>query len=268
MIDERSGISSAVEPPLDAVRGPAGTVLAFASARVAMRLDFARSLAQCKMLTPEKSEIRQQEKMIAAMFPLRFHSAISALVVLVAEAVVVVVEELVALVAELLDVVEVAVVVDWVEVDEVVLIFIVIVEVDDMLVEVEVEVEVDVVEVVEVSEELVLVDISELVLADVVDAVDSEVVDVSRAIMITRLISPRALNTFGFPSVLDDGTLCIPDSSEDVEGLYGWHAINAKCDASRRIAVSRSFVMLIIGYHERGNSKEVGSIGNKNKSLK
>lgn len=257
MTDERSGISSAVEPPLDAVRGPVETVLAFASSRAAMRLDFARSLAQCKMLTPEKSEIRQHEKMMAAMFPLRFHSAISALVVLVAEAVVVVVEELLALVGELLDVVEVAVVVDLAEVDEVVLILVVIVEVDDMPVEVEVEVEVDVVDAADVSEELVLVDGSELVLADVVEAVDSEGVDVSRAIMITRLISSRALNTFIFPSVLDDRTLCISDSSEDVEGLYGWHMINAKCDASRRIAVPRSLVMLIIGYHERG--KQQGS---------
>ncbi|KAJ5880177.1 uncharacterized protein N7473_011230 [Penicillium subrubescens] len=204
------------------------------------------------MLTPENSEMRQQEKMVAAMFPLRFHSAISALVVLVAEAVVVVVEELVAVVVDLLEVVEVEVVVDWVEVDVVELVLVVIVEVDDVLVEVEVEAEVDEVEVVDVSEYVVLVDVSELVLAVVVNVVDSEVVGVSRAIMMTRSISSRALGWFKFSSVLDDGTSYISDSIEDVEGLYGWHAINAKCDASSRIAVPRSLVMLIISYHERG----------------
>lgn len=254
MIEERSGISSAVEPPLD-TGGPAETGLAPISSRAAMRLDFARSLAQCKMLTPENSEMRQQEKMIAAMFPLRFRSAFSALVVLAAEALVVVVEELVALVVELLEIVEVEVVVDWVEVSEVELVLVVAVEVDDVIVEVEVEVEVDEVEVVDVSEEVVLVGVSELVLADVVDAVDSEVVDASRAIMMTRSISSRAVKRFRFPSVPDDGAFFISDSSEDVEGLYGWHAINAKCDASSRITVPRSLVMLIISYHKRGKQQ-------------
>lgn len=253
MIDERSGMSSAVEPPRDAASGSAETGLAFRSSLAAMRLDFARSLTQCKMLTPENSEIRQQEKMIAAMFPLRFHSAISALVVLVAEAVVVVVEELDAVVVVLIEVVEVEVVVGWVEVDEVELVLVVIVEVDDVLVEVEVEVEV--VDVVDVSEELVLVDVSELVLVDAVDVVDSEVVDVPRAIMMPLSMLSRALRRYRLPSVLGDGIFCISDSSNDVEGVYGWHAINANCDANSRIAVPRNPVMLIISYLESENQQ-------------
>lgn len=186
-MDERAEMSSAVESPLDLISGCAGTDWAFMSSRAAIRLDLARSLAQWRMLTPENSEMRQHEKMMAAMFPLRFHSASSALAVLVAEAVEVVVEELV-VVVELLDVVDVEVVVDCVEVDEVELVVDVVdvAEVDDVD-EVVVEVE-DVVDVVVVSEEVVLVDVSEVVVS-VVDVVDSEVVDVSRATMMTRSIS-------------------------------------------------------------------------------
>jgi hypothetical protein len=209
------------------------------------------------MLTPENREIRQQEKMMAAMFPLRFHSAISALVVLVAEAAEVVVEELVAVVVELLEVVEVDEVVDCVEVEEVELVLVVVVEVDDIVVELEVEV----VEVVEVSEEVVLVDVSELVFADVVvvDSEDSEAVDVSRATMITRSVSSRALRRFRPPSVSRDGvsfiTMAFSDSGEDDEGLYGWHAINVKCDASSRRAVPWSLFMLSTSYQDRGRNQ-------------
>lgn len=257
MIDERSGMSSAVEPPLDATSGSAEASLAFMSSRAAIRLDLARSLAQCTMLTPENSEIRQQEKMMAAMFPLRFHSAISPLEVLVAEAAVVIVEELVVVIVELLKDVEVELVVDWVEVDELELVVEVEVEVDDAVVELEV-VDVDVVV---VSEKLVLVDVSELVLEVVVDVVDSEVVDVSRATIMTRSISSRTPKTFRLPSALAAESSCplfaVFDSSEEIiEAPYGWHAINAKCDASSRTAVLRILVILNTSYLERVKQSE------------
>lgn len=238
MIDDRSEMSSAVDPPLDATRGSASTDLAFKSSRAAIRLDLARSLAQCIMLTPENSEIRQQEKTMAAMLPLRFHSAISALVVLVAEEVVVVVEELDVVVVELLEVVDAEVVVDCEEVDDVELE--VVVEVDDVVVDVDVDDEV-VVDVVDVSEEVFVVEGSEVVLSAVVDDVDSEVVDVSRATMMIRLIPSRISKTFGVPSRVDDGSSCLTvavafSSEEAVGAPYGWHAAKAKCDARSRTA--------------------------------
>jgi hypothetical protein len=171
---------SAVEPTRDEASGSAEAALAFLSSLAAMRLDLARSLAQCAMLIPANSEMRQQPKTMAAMFPLRFHSAVSALVVPVADAVAVVVDNVAVVVVELLAVVEVEVVADCVEVNEVEL---VIVEVEEVAVDVEV-VDADV-----VSEEEVVVDVSELALVLVVDAVIPEAVVVSRATRMTRSIS-------------------------------------------------------------------------------
>lgn len=155
---------SAVDSARDEPRGSVGTALAFKSSLAAIRFDLALSRTQCTMLIPANSEIRQQPKTMAATFPLRFHSAVSALVVLVADAVAVVVEE-VAIVEELLELAEVEVVVDCVEVDEVEAA--VVAEIEEVVVDVEIG------DAVVVSEEVVIVDVSELALVLVVDVVVS-----------------------------------------------------------------------------------------------
>ena len=179
IIDERFEMRSAVDPGRDEPRGSVEAALAFKSSLAAIRFDLALSRAQCTMLIPANSEIRQQPKTMAAMFPLRFHSAISALVVLVADTV--------AVVVELLELAEVEVVVDCVEVD--VVEAAVVIEVEDVVVIEEVVVDVEVADEMVVSDEVVIVDVSELALVLVVDVVVSEVVVVSRATRMTRSMS-------------------------------------------------------------------------------
>ena len=218
MADDRSAIRSAVESPFNAPNGSVEIVEAFNSSLAAIRLDFALSRAQCAMLTPENREIRQQENMMAAMLPLRFHSRSSALAELVALAVLVVVLAVLELVVviELLDEVDLEVFdAELVDVEEVV-------DVADEVDEVVEEEVVSIVVVVELvlSEELVVV--SELELSVVVDVVESEVSVVSRPRITARacasrasskrMFSPRASAKFEF------GTAVICDSRKVAEG--------------------------------------------------
>jgi hypothetical protein len=140
----------------------------FRSSLAAIRFFLFLSLTQKPMLIPENRDIKQTEKTIAVMFPLRFHSASSALAELVAETeLVVVVDVLVVVELLLVDTNVVAEVVEVVEVDDVV-------EVD------EVEVEVVV-----VSEEVVVVEVVVLVVVELVLVVVS-VVDSVDVVSLTR----------------------------------------------------------------------------------
>ena len=180
MTDDRSPSKFVLDSFFAAVNGSGVTAVALSSSRAAMRFDFARSRAQWRMLIPPKREMRQQEKMMAAMLPLRLRSLVAALSVLVAVAVlVVVVAVLVVVVEELLEVVVALVEEDVV--DEVVDEVVDVVEVDVVDVEV-VELVVD--EVVEVVES----DVVLVVL--VVDSVDVDDV-VSRAKIMPRSLSSR-----------------------------------------------------------------------------
>lgn len=157
-----SGSSLAVNvkgPPEETIlEGTKGSVeiveVDFNSSLSAIRFFLALSLTQNAILIPENRDIKQTEKTIAVMFPLRFHSARSAFAEFVAEDVLVVVVE-VLVVVELL-VVDADVVVAVVEVDEVV-------EVN----EVEDVVEV-VLEVVAASEEVVVLEVVVLVVVELV----------------------------------------------------------------------------------------------------
>lgn len=122
----------------------------FNSPLAAIRFFLALSLTQNAILIPENRDIKQTEKTIAAMFPLRFHSARSAFAEFVTESVLVVV-------------VEVLVVVELLVVDTDVVV--VVVEVDEVVGFNEVEV---VVEVVAVSEEVVVLEVVVLVVVELV----------------------------------------------------------------------------------------------------
>ena len=135
----------------------------FNSSLAAIRFFLAISLTQNAILIPEKRAIKQTEKTTAVMFPLRFHSASSALAEFVAEAVLVVVELLVVDADVVVDIVETDAVVEVDEVKDVVELVL------DVVVELVVDVVVEVVlDVVVVSEEVVMLDVVVLVVVELV----------------------------------------------------------------------------------------------------